>query len=106
MAHTPGVLIGAAGQVNAVVRPNSHVMDLTSYIELRAGERWRDVADAFMTYCARELCLDQCGCHEGDADGAPSDGKRYAAILIPEHSAFLHAHLREWASKEHCVIAS
>ncbi len=79
-------------------------MALTSYIELRAGERWRDVADAFMTYCARELRLDRCGCHEGDADGAPSDGKRYAAISIPEHSAFLHTHLREWASKEHRTI--
>lgn len=54
-------------------------MAITSYIEMRPGEQWRDVTGAFLTYCAMEVKLDRCGCHEGDADGAPSDGKRYAA---------------------------
>jgi hypothetical protein len=72
----------------------------TRYIELRDSEQWQDVANAFMKYCAEELKIARCGCHEGDANTAPSDGKRYAAISIPGHSAFLFTHLRDWASRE------
>ena len=79
-------------------------MAYTSYIEMRVGEQWQDVAGAFMTYCAREMKLDRCGCHEGEPDGAPSDGKRYAALSIPDHSLFLLTHLLDWASGERRAI--
>ena len=75
----------------------------TSYIEMREGEQWQDVAGGFMSYCAREIKLDRIGCH--NADGAPSDGKRYAAISIPDHSVVLLTHLREWACRERRAIS-
>ena len=74
---------------------------MNTYIELRPGEQWRDVADAFTSYCTRELRLDQCAFEEGDAARAPQDGKRYAAIYIRQHSSFLNTHLLDWAYSQH-----
>ena len=42
------------------------------------------------------------GCHEGDA-GGPADGRRYAVLLIPDHSPALVDYLREWASDSRAV---
>jgi hypothetical protein len=74
-------------------------MAQTEHVEMREDEDWRDVADAFMKYCLAEKNLAAGGCHEGDPIPV-SDGRRYAAISIPDHSSFLIDHLHEWAARE------
>jgi hypothetical protein len=74
-------------------------MALTTYVEMRNGERWQDVAGAFMLWCHQRQQLADGGCHEGDS-GGPADGRRYAAISTPDHSLALAGYLREWAASE------
>lgn len=74
-------------------------MAQTINVEMREGEGWAEVADAFMRWCVQEKKLVRGGCHEGDAV-AFSDGRRYAAISIPDHSLALVAFLHEWAARE------
>jgi hypothetical protein len=71
----------------------------TIHVEMREGERWDDIADAFMGWCLREKQLTSGGCCEGDAI-TPSDGRRYAAINMPDHSPHLVELLYEWALRE------
>lgn len=73
-------------------------MAVTIYVEMRDGERWQDVAEAFMLWCHQQRQVATGGCHQGDA-GGPADG-RYAAVSIPDHSPDLVGHLREWAASE------
>jgi hypothetical protein len=70
---------------------------------MRSGERWVDVAEAFMRWCLHEKKPAGAGCHEGDA-AAFADGRRYAAISIPDHSAGLVILLHEWAALERRAI--
>jgi hypothetical protein len=74
-------------------------MALTKYVEMREGERWKDVAEAFLRWCDQHKGMTTGGRHEGDA-GGPADGRRYAALSIPHHSATLADHLSEWAISE------
>jgi hypothetical protein len=71
-------------------------MARTRYIEMRDGERWADGAEAFMRWRLHAKKVAGGGCHEGDAV-ASADGRRYAAISIPDHSPDLLIYLREWA---------
>ena len=72
-------------------------MALTTYVEMRAGERWHDLTGAFMRWCQQQKQLSSGGCHEGDP-GGPDDGRQYAAVSIPDHSPALVGYLREWAA--------
>jgi hypothetical protein len=74
-------------------------MAQTSYVEMREGEEWQDVARAFLMWCTHHKRVVNAGCHEGDS-GGPSDGRRYAAISIPDHSPALLNYLREWATSD------
>jgi hypothetical protein len=74
-------------------------MALTTYVEMRDGEEWQEVAGAFMLWCQQQRQVVRGGCHEGDA-GGPTDGRRYAAVSIPDHSPSLVVFLREWAASE------
>jgi hypothetical protein len=71
----------------------------TRHIEMRASERWADVVRAFLGWCVHEKNVSAGGCHEGDAARSP-DGKRYAAISVPDHSPDLITYLGEWAAME------
>lgn len=71
----------------------------TVYVELRDGERWQDVAGVFMQWCHQHKQQAKGGCHEGDP-GGPADGRRYAAVSVPNHSPALVGYLREWAACE------
>ncbi len=73
-------------------------MAQTRHIEMREGERWEDVAQAFMEWCLREKRVVRGGCHEGNVTASP-DGRQYAAIAIPDHSTDLLLLLHEWAVK-------
>jgi hypothetical protein len=70
-------------------------MALTTYVELRDGER-QDVAGAFMLWCRQRKQIVNGGCHEGDAGGFPG-AVRYAAIPIPDHNPDLIGYLHERA---------
>jgi hypothetical protein len=72
---------------------------LTTYVEMRDGERWQDVAGAFLVWCHRHKEVAAGGCHQGDP-GGPADGRRYAAVSIPDHNPALAGLLREWAVSE------
>ena len=74
-------------------------MAQTRHVEMRAGEHWADVAQAFMEWCFREKKLGRGGCHEGDPV-LSSEGHRYAAISFPDHSPDLAILLDEWAAQE------
>jgi hypothetical protein len=74
-------------------------MAQTRHLEMREGERWADVADSFMEWCVQEKKLSRGGCHEGDLV-AFGDGRRYAAVSIPDHSPDLLTLLHEWAVRE------
>jgi ribosomal protein L37AE/L43A len=69
----------------------------TVYVELRGGELWQDVAGAFMLWCHQHQGKTTGGCHEGDP-GGPADGRRYAAVSLPDHTPTLVGFLREWAA--------
>jgi hypothetical protein len=72
---------------------------LTLYVEMREGEDWKSVAELFMRYCVMEKKLISGGCHEGDS--MPTEnGRRYAAISIPNQNAFLVDCLVEWTTRE------
>jgi hypothetical protein len=72
-------------------------MATTVYVELWNGEQWQDVVEAFMAWCHQHRHVGTGGCNEGD-EGGPSDGRRYAAISIPDHSPALAGYLGEWAA--------
>jgi hypothetical protein len=72
---------------------------LTTYVEMRDAECWKDVAGAFLLWCRQQKQVPTGGCHEGDP-GSPSDARRYAAIAIPDHSLALVGLLKEWAAIE------
>jgi hypothetical protein len=74
-------------------------MAQTKHVEMREGEQWSDVAEAFLTWCFREKGKRNAGCHEGDPIVSP-DQKRYAAISIPDHTPDLVNHLFEWAKQD------
>ena len=74
-------------------------MASTTYVEMMDGERWQDVARAFLLWCHQHNRVATGGCHEGDP-GGPADGRRYASISIPDHSPALVDHLKEWADSE------
>jgi hypothetical protein len=74
-------------------------MAQTRHIEMREGEHWSDVADSFMGWCLQEKKLSRGGCHEGDPV-AFGDGRRYAAVSIPDHSPDLLTLVHEWAVRE------
>jgi hypothetical protein len=74
-------------------------MTRTSHVEMRHGEQWADVSGAFILWCVNEKGVTKAGCHEGDPV-APNDGRRYAAISIPDHSPELASYLGEWAARE------
>jgi hypothetical protein len=74
-------------------------MAQTRHIEMRNDERWGDVAEHFLRYCVEQQKFTTGGCHEGDPIPS-SDGKQYAAISVPEHSAYLVRLLEEWATME------
>jgi hypothetical protein len=74
-------------------------MARTHYVEMRDEERWPDVAAAFLSWCVRHKRVILGGCHEGDA-GGPADGRRYAAMAIPDPNPALSVYLREWAVAE------
>ena len=78
-------------------------MAITRHVELRPGEQWRDVTEAFMKFCSESKAVTKGGCHEGDPVPT-SDGRRYAAIAIPDHSAFLIDYLEDWALRENRQI--
>jgi hypothetical protein len=69
----------------------------TVYVELRDGEQWQDIARQFLLWCHQNKQVAG-GCHEGDP-GGPADGRRYAAVSVPDHSPAL-VYLREWAESE------
>jgi hypothetical protein len=52
-----------------------------------------------MEWRSDEKNLSNGGCHEGDAV-ASADGKRYAAISIPDRNLEHIGHLHEWAKRE------
>ena len=72
-------------------------MAQTIQIEMRLEEQWEDVADEFMLWCVVQKQMAIGGFHEGDAADS-ADGRRYAAIAIPDHSEKLFGYLGEWAS--------
>jgi hypothetical protein len=74
-------------------------MARTVYVEMHNGERWQDVAGAFLQWWIQRGQVASGGCHEGDA-GGPADGRRYAAISVPDHNLTLADNLREWAALE------
>ncbi len=74
-------------------------MAQTLYVELRDGEQWQDVAGAFLQWCYGQKHVRTDGCHEGEP-GGPADGRRYAAISVPDHSRDLVGYLREWAAAD------
>ncbi len=74
-------------------------MTRTSHVEMRQSEQWTDVAEAFVMWCLHEKQISSGGCHEGDAV-VFADGKRYAAISIPDQSPQLIDYLNEWAERE------
>lgn len=74
-------------------------MARTIHVEMRHGERWADVVDAFMLWCLNAKGVTNAGCHEGDAFTS-EDGSRYAAISIPDHGLDLAGYLSEWAARE------
>ena len=63
-------------------------MAQTRHVELRDGESWADVADAFMAWCLQEKKVARGGCHQGDPV-LSDDGRRYATIAIPDLISFL-----------------
>lgn len=74
-------------------------MAQTQHVEMREGEDWQDIANSFMTYSLQKNPKMTGGCHEGDP--IPStDGRRYAAISVPDHSLYLLEYLREWAARD------
>jgi hypothetical protein len=74
-------------------------MAQTRHVEMREGERWEDVAQAFLQYCLKEKQVVCGGCHEGDSVAA-TDARLYATISIPDHSPGLLSFLHEWAARE------
>jgi hypothetical protein len=66
---------------------------------MRGNEKWSDITREFLEWCHREKKLLNGGCHEGDAISS-TDGLRYAAISIPDHSPKILGYLIEWAGLE------
>jgi len=71
---------------------------VTVYVELWDGERWPDLTGAFLLWCHQHKGAAG-GCHEGNP-GGPTDGRRYAAVSIPDHNPALVGYLRAWAAAE------